>query len=74
MIIAPTCTFATPALGGQLSATPAGIYGRNSASLAGILTAFAGPLVITGSGLLEDALMSYGDLYRMNAIAPCCPS
>jgi hypothetical protein len=45
MIIAPTCTYATPVLGGQLSATPAGIYGR----LAGILTAFAGPIVTTGS-------------------------
>jgi hypothetical protein len=63
MLIAPTYTFATPVLGGQLSATMAGIYGRNSASLAGTLTATAGPLVITRQGFLEDALVSYGDLY-----------
>lgn len=43
LIFAPTCTFATPVLGGQSSATLAGVYGRDSASLAGIPTAFAGP-------------------------------
>ncbi|WP_354255251.1 transporter [Bradyrhizobium sp. F1.13.3] len=63
MLIAPTYTFATPVFGGQLSATMAGIYGRNSASLAGTLTATAGPLVTTRQGFLEDALVSYGDLY-----------
>ena len=61
--IAPTYTFATPVLGGQLSATLAGIYGRNTASLAGTLTAAAGPIVTTRTGFLEDALVSYGDLY-----------
>jgi hypothetical protein len=61
--IAPTYTFATPVLGGQLSATLAGIYGRNTASLAGTLTAAAGPIVTTRTGFLEDALTSYGDLY-----------
>jgi hypothetical protein len=63
MLIAPTYTFATPVLGGQLSATLAGIYGRNSASIAGTLTAAAGPIVTTRNGFLEDALVSYGDLY-----------
>jgi len=63
MLIAPTYTFATPVLGGQLSATLAGVYGRNSASLAGTLTAAAGPIVTTRNGFLEDALVSYGDLY-----------
>jgi len=63
MLIAPTYTFATPVLGGQLSATLAGIYGRNSASIAGTLTAAAGPIVTTRTGFLEDALVSYGDLY-----------
>src|SRR5471032_345876 len=62
LLIAPTYTFATPVLGGQLSATLAGVYGRNSASLAGTLTATAGPLVTTRQGFLEDALVSYGDL------------
>jgi hypothetical protein len=63
MFIAPTYTFATPVLGGQLSATLAGVYGRNSASIAGTLTAAAGPIVTTRTGFLEDALVSYGDLY-----------
>jgi len=42
MFIAPTYTCATPVLGGQLSATLASVYGRNSASRAGTLTAAAG--------------------------------
>src|SRR5882724_8140638 len=63
MFIAPTYTFATPVLGGQLSATLASVYGRNSASLAGTLTTAAGPIVTTRNGFLEDALVSYGDLY-----------
>jgi hypothetical protein len=63
MLIAPTYTFATPVLGGQLSATLASVYGRNSASVAGTLTVGAGPIAITRNGFLEDALVSYGDLY-----------
>ena len=61
--IAPTYTFATPVLGGQFSASLAGVYGRSSASIAGTLTAAAGPIVVTRTGFLEDALTSYGDLY-----------
>ncbi|MBI5319033.1 transporter [Bradyrhizobium sp.] len=63
VFLAPTYTFATPVFGGQLSATLASVYGRNSASIAGTLTAMAGPIVITRNGFLEDALTSYGDLY-----------
>src|SRR5450631_1123123 len=55
LLIAPTYTFATPVLGGQLSATLASVYGRNAASVAGTLTAAAGPIVTTRSGFLEDA-------------------
>jgi hypothetical protein len=60
IFVAPTYTFATPVLGGQLSATLAGVYGRNSASIAGTLT---GPFGNTFGGFLQDALTSYGDLY-----------
>jgi hypothetical protein len=60
LFLAPTYTFATPVLGGQLSATVASIFGRNAASLAGTLT---GPLGNTFSGTLQDSLTSYGDLY-----------
>jgi hypothetical protein len=63
LFVAPSYTFATPVLGGQLSATLASVYGRNSASLAGTLTAAVGPIVTTRTGFLEDALTSYGDLY-----------
>ena len=63
MFVAPTYTFATPVFGGQLSATLAGVYGRNAADIAGTLTAAAGPIVLTRTGFLEDALISYGDLY-----------
>ena len=58
--IAPTYTFAEPVLGGQLSATLAGVWGRSSASLAGTLT---GPLGNTFQGFLQNSLVSYGDLY-----------
>jgi hypothetical protein len=58
--IAPTYTFADPVLGGQLSATLAGLWGRNTATVAGMLT---GPLGNIFSGVLSDALTSYGDLY-----------
>jgi hypothetical protein len=54
MFIAPTYTFATPVLGGQLSATLAGVYGRNSASIAGTLTASAGPIVAELSPIFGD--------------------
>src|SRR5882757_4868148 len=58
--IAPTYTFAEPVLGGQFSATLAGIWVRNAASIAGTLT---GTLGNTFQGFLQDALVSYGDLY-----------
>src|SRR5882672_12333801 len=50
LFVAPTYTFATPLFGGQASITLAGVYGRSTASLAGTLTATAGPIVITRQG------------------------
>jgi hypothetical protein len=60
LFVAPTYTFATPLFGGQASMTLAGVYGRNSASIAGTLT---GPLGNTFTGTRQDDLTSYGDLY-----------
>lgn len=60
--LAPSYTFATPVLGGQLVAGIAGQYGRTAASIAGTLTAIAGPTVVMRSGVLEGSLVSYGDL------------
>ena len=60
--LAPSYTFATPVLGGQLVVGMAGQYGRTAASIAGTLTATAGPIVVTRTGILEGSLTSYGDL------------
>ena len=60
--LTPTYTFATPVLGGQLSVSMSSQYGRNAPTIAGTLTALAGPIVITRTGMLEDSLTSYGDL------------
>ena len=49
-------------LGGQLVVGMPGQYGRTAASIAGTLTAIAGPIVVTRSGMLEGSLTSYGDL------------
>jgi hypothetical protein len=62
VFLSPTYTFATPVLGGQLSLGVASWFGQNSASLAGTLTALAGPLVATRNGLISDSLTSYGDV------------
>jgi hypothetical protein len=62
VFLSPTYTFATPVLGGQLSIGVASWFGQNSATLAGTLTATAGPLTTTRFGSREDALTSYGDV------------
>src|ERR1700687_3058707 len=53
--LAPSYTFATPVLGGQLVVGMAGQYGRTAASIAGTLTAIAGPIVVTRTGILEGS-------------------
>ena len=62
VVLAPTYTFATPVLGGQLSIGVASWFGKSSASIAGTLTAVAGPIVAMRSGVLADSLTSYGDV------------
>src|SRR2546430_2957231 len=42
LFLAPTYTFATPVLGGQLAVGVTGVYGRNSTTLDGTLTAGIG--------------------------------
>jgi hypothetical protein len=63
VLLAPSYTFATPVLGGQLALSLASVYGRSAASIAGTLTAAAGPIVTTRTGMIEDSLTSVGDLY-----------
>jgi hypothetical protein len=62
VILSPTYTFATPVLGGQFSLGVASYFGRNEASLSGMLTAGSGPIVATTSGTLQQSLTSYGDV------------
>jgi hypothetical protein len=60
--LAPSYTFATPVLGGQLFVSMSSQYGRNTSSVAGTLTAVSGTSVVTRSGMLDGSLTSYGDL------------
>jgi hypothetical protein len=66
--LAPSYTFEMPGLGGQLLLGLSGQYGRSATSIAGTLTATAGPVVVMRSGMLEDSLTSYGDLAPIAAL------
>ena len=65
LFLAPTYTFATPVFGGQLAMGVTGIFGRNSTTLDGTLTAGFGPLATTRTGSTTDSLVGFGDLYPM---------
>src|SRR6195256_4024493 len=60
LFLAPTYTFATPVLGGQLAMGVTGIFGRNSTTLDGTLTAGFGPLATTRTGSTTDSLTGFG--------------
>jgi hypothetical protein len=63
LLLAPTYTFATPVLGGQLALSVMSVFGRNSVGIDGTLTTTVGPLVATRMGSLADSLTAVGDLY-----------
>lgn len=63
VILAPTYTFATPVLGGQLAVGVTGIFGRSAANIDGTLTARLGPLFVDRFGSIGDSITSVGDLY-----------
>ncbi|WP_375778756.1 transporter [Bradyrhizobium sp. ma5] len=63
LFLAPTYTFASPVLGGQLAVGVTGVVGRLSTSIAGTLTAQVGPVVATREGVLADSFTGVGDLY-----------
>ena len=64
LLLAPTYTFATPVLGGQLAVGVTGIVGRNSVGIDGTLTAGISPLPpLTGMGSISDSTTGVGDLY-----------
>jgi hypothetical protein len=59
VVLSPTYTLATPVFGGQFSLGVASWFGQSAGSIAGTLTALAGPIVATRSGVLSDSLTSY---------------
>lgn len=65
VLLAPSYTFATPVLGGQLAVGATGAFGRVSADVNGTLTTAIGPLVTTGMGSIGDSVTSFSDLYPM---------
>ncbi|KRQ14666.1 phenol degradation protein meta [Bradyrhizobium manausense] len=65
VFLAPTYTFASPVLGGQFAAGVTGVFGRLDTSIAGTLTAAAGPIVAQRTGTISDSLTSVGDLIPM---------
>jgi hypothetical protein len=62
VILAPTYTFAQPVLGGQLSLGVSSWFGRSAASISGLLTASVGSVFAQRTGMISDALTSYGDV------------
>jgi hypothetical protein len=68
MILAPTYTFATPVLGGQLAVGMTGIFGRSSVGIDGTLTTGFGQVWQTRTGSISDSLTSVGDLYPMMSL------
>src|SRR5579872_3059356 len=65
VLLAPTYTFATPVLGGQLAMGITGIFGQNNVGLNGSLTTGIGSLVTSRTGSISDSLTSVGDLYPL---------
>ncbi|MDR3448991.1 MAG: transporter [Alphaproteobacteria bacterium] len=65
LFLAPTYTFATPVLGGQLAIGVSSIFGRADTSIDGTLTAGIGPIMASRSGSVSDSLTAVGDLYPM---------
>jgi hypothetical protein len=65
LFLAPTYTFGTPVLGGQMAIGMSSIFGRVDTSINGTLTAAAGPFAVSRTGGISDSLTSVGDLYPM---------
>ena len=57
LYLAPTYTFATPVLGGQLAIGVTGVFGRDSTTLDGTLTTGVGPFATTRTGSITDTLV-----------------
>src|SRR3982074_610939 len=58
VLLAPSYTFASPVLGGQLAIGVTGAFGRVAAGVDGTLTTAIGPLVTTRLGSIGDSVAS----------------
>jgi hypothetical protein len=63
-LVNATHVFATPVLGGQLAIGMTGLFGRNSTSIDGTLTASLGGLTATRSGSISDSRVAVGYFYN----------
>jgi len=67
-IFIPQYTFATPFLGGQATVGLIALYGRNSVSVDGTLTASLGPFGVTVGGSRTDTTWGWGDLLPLASV------
>jgi hypothetical protein len=63
VMLTPTYVFATPVLGGQAAAGVTGLFGRNTTSVAGTLSA-----PDEGPGRRSDYVVGFGDLYPAGSL------
>ncbi len=63
VFVSPTYTFATPVLGGQAAVSLGTLFGRNSTSVNGTLTASLPPFGFVRSDSISDSVTGFGDLY-----------
>lgn len=63
VMMVPQYVFDTKIFGGQFAVSMMGVYGRNSASLDGTLTASIGPFSATRQGSISDSVTAFADLF-----------
>jgi hypothetical protein len=59
----PQYVFEQKILGGQFALSVLAAYGRNSATIDGVLNASAGPLSVTRQGSISDSVTAFADLF-----------
>jgi hypothetical protein len=67
-IIAPSYTFATPILGGQLAVQMGTITGTTSANINGTLSASLPPFSLVRTDSISDTTVGFGDLYPLASL------
>jgi hypothetical protein len=61
--LAPSCTFATPVLGGQLSVTMLTLFGGSNARIEANITGNLGPIGFARERSISDSLISASDVF-----------